>query len=70
MVIFSVVAHNLRPSISSLDSSEDDLVNLCQQCWSADPDQRPAAVKVKDLLDELITGQRETKSKPPVMETL
>lgn len=51
MVIFAVVAQGLRPSISSIETAEEDLVSLCQQCWSTDPAHRPSAKAVIGLLE-------------------
>lgn len=65
VVIFSVVAHNLRPSVSSIDSDEGDLVTLCQQCWSADQDRRPEAAVILSQLKSLdrCAGERQLHSK-------
>ena len=53
VVIFAVVAYNLRPT---LPPPSDDPVQMCfsdlfVQCWDADPQARPNAQVLEDVLD-------------------
>ncbi|XP_067948962.1 serine/threonine-protein kinase mos-like [Watersipora subatra] len=57
MVIFAVVAHGLRPSLSCIESADDDLVTLCQQCWSANALSRPSASNIIKVLENLCAEQ-------------
>lgn len=54
MVIFGVVAQDLRPSLTGLDR-EDDMLALCRRCWSADPNSRPEASLILSYLNDLAT---------------
>ncbi|XP_031561234.1 serine/threonine-protein kinase mos-like [Actinia tenebrosa] len=54
VIIFGVVAYQLRPKLSGeINTCDEEYVNLIQQCWEADPKQRPLAseivVKVKNV---------------------
>lgn len=55
MVIFAVVAQGLRPSLSSIETADDGLVTLCQQCWSAEPTGRPCAKVITGTLESMCT---------------
>jgi len=47
VIIFGVVAYQLRPSISEVSNKHEELyVNLMQQCWHADAKLRPVASEV------------------------
>ena len=52
-MIFAVVAQNLRPSLSNLETAQVELVLLCQQCWLPEPDSRPKAHNLIADFDKL-----------------
>ena len=56
VVIFGVVAYNLRPDSRNPPDVDDDAVEECyrdlyRQCWEADFDNRPSAADLQEVLE-------------------
>ena len=55
VVIFGVVAYQLRPELSEEITGDEQYVNLIRQCWQAEPKLRPAASEIVTRLQDIGT---------------
>ena len=55
VVIFAVVAYNLRPSLPDIVTSDIDsrYCQLFREAWNSDPNERPSAKQTLQRLDEM-----------------
>ena len=53
MIVYAVVAQRVRPSLTELDARDEQLIDVCLQCWSDEPDARPTASQLMSYLLEL-----------------
>ncbi|XP_074636548.1 serine/threonine-protein kinase mos-like [Acropora palmata] len=67
VVIFGVVAYQLRPKIKENIAGDETYVNLIKQCWQAEVKFRPTANEIvnelQDMQSESLEFSNETKNK-------
>ncbi|XP_078682153.1 serine/threonine-protein kinase mos-like [Branchiostoma floridae x Branchiostoma belcheri] len=68
VVIFGVVANNVRPAFPEKDCEEDASVlegwyrRHASRCWNAQPNQRPSAAEVVEVLEEKLYALRTDRN--------
>lgn len=66
VVIFGVVAYQLRPELREDLAGDEHYVNLIKQCWQAEAKFRPAASEIVNRLQDIRTeNNRESKVDHP-----
>ena len=65
VVIFGVVAQQLRPKLSQETGEEEQYVNLIKHCWQAEAKLRPSAPEIVKKLTEVETLLKKVKGEKP-----